>query len=97
MIAAVLVIAHPGARSRERRDLGDPEVEHLDRERAVGATCRKRFAGFEIAVDDAERVGLGDGLAGLEDVLDRLLDRRARRASGARRRGRSPSRYSITM
>ena len=34
---------------------------------------QKRFAGFEIAVHDAEGVGLGDGLAGLEDEVDGQL------------------------
>ena len=52
---------------------------------------------LEIAVDDAERVRLGDGLAGLEDVVDGVVDgeRAALLEHGAARS--LPSRYSITM
>ena len=37
--------------------------------------ARKRFSGFEIAVDDAERVRLGEGVAGLEHVVHGELRR----------------------
>jgi hypothetical protein len=54
--------------------LRDAEVEHLDRELAVRAPDAEEVRRLEVAVDDAERVRVGDGLAGLKDELDRLLD-----------------------
>ncbi len=54
-------------------DLRDAEVEDLDGRRAVGPVREEQVRGLEIAVDDAVRVGLGEGLAGLQHVLDGLL------------------------
>ena len=57
------------------RDLGDAEVEDLDRELAIRPAHAEEVGGLEVPVDDAERVRVRDGLAGLEDEVDRLLDR----------------------
>ena len=61
------------ARGRPRAEhLGDAEVEHLDAGRAVGARGEEEVGGLEVAVDDAERVRLGERLAGLQHVVDGL-------------------------
>ena len=72
MTAWVLVIPT----RRPALGLGDAEVEHLHAVRPVGALGEEEVRGLEVAVDDAESVGLGDGLAGLEHHVDRdaLID-----------------------
>ena len=63
--------AHDGGRLRELRlarvehRLRDAEIEHLDDRRAVRALGEEEVCGLEIPVNDAERVRLGDRLAGL--------------------------------
>ena len=61
--------------------LRDAEVEDLDARLPVGALGAEEVRGLEVAVDDAERVRLGDRLAGLEDEVDRLLDGQRPRAA----------------
>jgi hypothetical protein len=56
------------------RVLRDAEVEHLDRFPAVGRGREEEVRGLEIPVHDAGRVGLGHGLARVEDVVDRVGD-----------------------
>ncbi len=65
--------------------LGDAEVEHLDEVRAVGTLGEEQIARLEVAMDDAERVGLGERTARLRDVARRDGDRdRATRAQQLR-------------
>ena len=78
------------------RELGDAEVEHLDDERPVQAVRAEEVRGLEIAVDDPEDVGVGDGLAGLQDEVDLLGDRERPRWRSTPRRS-LPSRYSMTI
>ena len=52
-------------------DLRDAEVEDLHAGRPVHPLREKQVRGLQVPVDDAEGVGLGDGLARLEDVVDR--------------------------
>jgi hypothetical protein len=63
-----------GLRGARLRDLRDAEVEHLDRGRPVGAVGEKEIRGLEVAMNDAERVRLGERLARLEHELERLVD-----------------------
>ncbi len=58
-----------------RRDLRDPEVEHLDGEAIVCAPDAEEICGLQVPVNDAQRVRLGDGLAGLENELNGLFGR----------------------
>ena len=83
--------SHDGVRLRHRhapggrpRDLRDAEVEHLDGELPVGPTDAEEVRRLEVAVHDAERVRLGDGLARLQHELGGLLHRQ--RAALARAR-----------
>jgi hypothetical protein len=55
--------------------LGDAKIEHLDQRRAVEATGEEEVRGLDVAVDDAQRVGLGQRLAGLHHVARRVADR----------------------
>ena len=55
------------------RNLGDPEVEHFDRRKAVRPPDAEKVRRLEIAVNDAETVRLGHRLARLQDEFDRLL------------------------
>ena len=48
----------------------DPEIEDL----GLGIGGDEDVAGFEVAVDDADGVGVGDGSADLDNELDTLLD-----------------------
>ena len=82
MISPVFVALPPTRRLR------DAEVEHLDERRAVVAGRDEQVAGLEIAMDDAVRVRLGEGLERLQDVVDRVAERERRRAAGSA--GRSP-------
>ena len=52
-----------------------PKSSTLMDELPVGAPDAEEVRGLEVAVDDAERVRVGDGDAGLEHELDRLLER----------------------
>ena len=78
--------------------LRDAEVEHLHR--IDGPSARRdeeQVRRLEIAMDDAERVRLGDRLAGLEHELDRVA-RPARGPLCSSHAERSPpSRNSMTM
>ena len=96
-MTAVAAVSSAFTREIRECDLGDAEVEDLDATGAVGALGEEEVRGLEVAVDDAERVGLGDRLARLEDEVDGL-----HRSAGAPVRSRrvarsSPSRYSMTM
>jgi hypothetical protein len=51
----------------------NPEVEHLDRPRAIRAPYDEQVGGLQIAMHDAERVSFGDGLACLQHELHRYL------------------------
>ena len=55
--------------------LGDAEVENLDQRRSIGAGGEEEVGGLEVAVDDAERMRLGQRLARLQDVPHGLRDR----------------------
>ena len=55
--------------------LGDPEVEDLDERHSVRTTREKEIRRLQVAMDDSERVSLGDALARLEQVFDRFSDR----------------------
>ena len=51
-----------------------PEIEHLHAAfTAVGRT-EKQIAGLQVAVDDAQPVGHGNGFASLDHVVDRVID-----------------------
>ena len=75
----------PIERSRLRRSapkppapvehLRDAEVEHLDRRLPSERRTQKRLRRLEVPVNDAERVRLGEGVAGLQHEVDGLLDR----------------------
>ncbi len=54
------------------RGLGDAEVEHLDQRRAVGPPGEEEVGGLDVAVDDAVAVRLGERVAALDDVVDRV-------------------------
>ena len=84
-------------RRRSVERLRDPEVEHLHAGRAVGAAGEEQVRRLEVAVHDAGRVRLGDGLARLEHVVDRLLERQRPALAPALAARSRPSRYSITM
>lgn len=61
-----------------------------------GPRVTKRFAELDVAVDDVQRVRLGEGLAGLHGVLGGLV--RRQNVTLLRHRGEvTPSRYSMTM
>jgi hypothetical protein len=55
-------------------DLGDAEVEHLDDAPVVAPIGEEQVRGLEVAVDDAERMRLGDRVGSLDHALHRLLD-----------------------
>ena len=57
--------------------LRDAEVEDLDAGRPVGTSREKKVRGLQVAVDDTDRVRLGERLARLQDAVDRLRDRQA--------------------
>jgi hypothetical protein len=59
---------------RRIEHLREAEVEHLDERRAVRPSCHEDVRGLEIAVEDALRVRLEDGVARLEEVLHHLAD-----------------------
>ena len=65
-----------------------PEVEHLHHRRSARAMGQKQVRRLQVAVDDAERVRLGERLARLEEVPDRLVARQ--RAPRTRPRARGP-------
>jgi hypothetical protein len=64
-----------GVAPRNVQDLRDAEVEDLHARRAVGAMAEEQIGGFEVAVDDARCVRLGEPLARLENEVDRSCDR----------------------
>jgi hypothetical protein len=64
----------PGLGERQlgsRRRLRDPEVEDLEQHAAVGARRQEQVGRLDVAVHDAERVRLGERLAGLDHQVDR--------------------------
>ena len=79
---AHLLGRHVERRAHERRGLRDataacastifemPKSSTLTAAGRRRGVARKRFAGLQIAVDDPERVRLGERLAGLEQVVD---------------------------
>ena len=56
------------------QELGDAEVEHLHERRAVWPRSEKEVRRLEIAVDDPERVRLGERVARLDHAIDRVRD-----------------------
>ena len=52
-MTAVVVVRSIARPSRRSSDLRDPEVEHLDERRAVGAPGQEQVRRLEVAVDDA--------------------------------------------
>ena len=99
--------AHHGRRLRSCRDRSPrrrcpvtfemPKSSTLTTGEPSARRHEEQVRRLEVAVDDAERVRLGDRLAGLEHVLDGVARPAARRALARARRGRAPSRYSMTM
>ena len=85
MIDCVRVIAMSRLDALRPVSFEIPKSSTLTASRPSARRTQKRFAGFEIAVDDAERVRLGDGLARLEHELDGLLDRQRTRSARAAR------------
>jgi len=73
--------AHEGRRAREgctcrAARLRDAEVEDLDRRNPVGASDEKNVGGLQIAMNDSDRVRLGNRVAGLDDDVDHLGGRK---------------------
>jgi hypothetical protein len=76
MIVVVAVSAGIGARVLSADgELGDAEVEQLDRGRPVGTTRDEEVGRLEVSVDDPGRVHFGERLTGLKRDLARLRDR----------------------
>ena len=82
--------------ARRRVTFEMPKSSTLIDSLAVGALDAEQVRRLQVPVDDAERVRLRDGFASLQHEIDGLLDGQ-RTASRSTRRGRSPSRNSITM
>ena len=61
----------------EARHLRDAEIEHLDLRSLPRQRREEQVRRLDIAVDDALAVGVGEGVAGLDDVADGLRDRRS--------------------
>ena len=59
-MTAVVLRERAGFGASPFSDLGDAEVEDLDERRAVGPRGEEEVRRLEVAVDDAERVRLGD-------------------------------------
>ena len=74
MSALVLVMAIRALDPLDVGQLRDAEVEHLDEKLSVRAPNAEEVRGLQVAVDDPERVRVGDGLAGLKDEVDGQLD-----------------------
>ena len=71
-------------------DLRDAEVEHLHERPPSRSLREEEVRGLEVAMDDPERVRLGDRLAGLEDVVDGVADREVAALLEQRPRGPGP-------
>jgi hypothetical protein len=77
-----------------RRKLRDSEVEDLEQQRSIGTSRDEEVGRLDVAMHDAERVRLGQGLACLQHQIDDPADGQLR----PRELERSvPSRYSSTM
>ena len=87
-------VRHPAPPGSSLSD--EAEVEHLDEVVVLVALHQKDVARLDVAVDDAERVGLAERAADLPRDVDRALGRRARPFLSSSARVR-PSRYSIAM
>ena len=89
MSAAVSRHRHAGPAAPRPSIFEIPKSSTLIDELPVGAPHAEEVRRLEVAVDDAERVRLGDRLAGLEHEVDRLLD--GQRAALLEPRGEVPA------
>ncbi len=88
-----VVARQAGVRSRDV--LHEPEVDDLGEVGDAAYLCQQDVRGLDVAVDEADAVRLGQGLAHLDEDVHGAA--RRERPSLATRRSRSiPSRYSIT-
>ena len=64
--------------SAERRRFGDAEVQHLDDDALFVVLREEEVLGFDVAMDDAELVGLGEALGCVRDDAREQGDRQHR-------------------